>query len=268
MQDWKRNCFKYLLSLKIAGRRQKKVHDTIEVLSLKEEILCLTEGIGIVIIFAYFFYQSFISVLLLSPFIYFYRKNKKRKIRKKRQDNAESEFKEVLLSVKTNLQAGYSLENAFIESRKDLVQIYGENSVMAEEMERVRLGIKNGISLEKLLTDLGRRWRGEIGEFASIYQLASGTGGRWNEIITSTVNVITKKIEIKEEIKILIHEKKTEHKMMCIIPFFIMFYMNLTSGNYFHVLYHNIFGVIVMTIAMMIYIYAYRLGEVITSIGE
>lgn len=215
--------------------------------------------------FSYFFYRSLWAVLLLSPMIYCYRKEKIRKIRRKKQEEAEYEFKEVLLSVKTNLHSGYSIENAFAESRKDLIRIYGEDSVMAMELDRLSLGMKNGISLEKLLTDLGERWKGEIEEFTSIYRLASRLGGRWNEIIENSSAVIAKKMEIKEEIRILIHEKKTEHKIMCIIPFFIMFYMNLTSNNYFGVLYHNIFGVILMTLAMFVYIYAYRLGEKITE---
>lgn len=215
--------------------------------------------------FSYFFYRSLWAVLPLSPMIYFYRKEKIRKIRRKKQEEAEYEFKEVLLSVKTNLHSGYSIENAFAESRKDLIRIYGEDSVMAMELDLLSLGMKNGISLEKLLTDLGERWKGEIEEFTSIYRLASRLGGRWNEIIENSSAVIAKKMEIKEEIRILIHEKKTEHKIMCIIPFFIMFYMNLTSNNYFGVLYHNIFGVILMTLAMFVYIYAYILGEKITA---
>ena len=235
---------------------------------IKEELLCFIQGSSIVLLFSYFFYRSIIASLFLSPIIYLYRKNKKKRWRKERQEEAELEFKDVLLSVKTNLQAGYSIENAFVESRKDILRIYGETSIMAKELEGLILGMRNGIRPEKLLMGLGDRWNGEIEEFTSIFYLASGLGGRWNEIIQNTVDVITKKIEIKQEINILIHEKKTEHKIMCIIPFFIMFYMDLTSEQYFKVLYHNIFGIVVMTLAMLIYIYAYRLGEKITTIKE
>ena len=219
-----------------------------------------------VILFAYFFYRSVAAAFLLTPVIYFYKKDKGEKIIRKKKENMELEFKELLLNVRTNLQAGYSIENCFLESRKDMVRLHGENGLMVKELDYLQKGISNGITFERMILQIGKRNSGEIKEFCNIFLLASKMGGRWNEIIENTVEIITKKIELKEEIKLLIYEKELEHKIMCIIPFFIMTYMEITSGGYFQVLYHNPLGIFLMTGAMILYIFAYKLGDKITQL--
>ena len=226
---------------------------------------CYLEGMMIVIIFSYFFYRSPLAVFLLSPLAYFYKEEKMRKLQRKRREELELEFKELLLSIRANLQAGYSIENCFWESRADMTRIFGEKAAIVEELDYMKSGINNGISFERLMYHFGKRNQGEIREFADIFLMASKMGGRWNEIIENTVDIITKKIELKEEVKLLIYEKELEHKIMCIVPFIIMTYMDLTSGGYFKLLYHNIGGVVIMTIAMAVYILAYKMGEKITQ---
>ena len=53
---------------------------------------------------------------------------------------------------------------------------------------------------------------------------------------------------------------------MCMIPFFILFYMDVTSKGYFDVLYHNLVGIIIMTVCLGIYIFAFFMSEKITEI--
>ena len=237
-----------------------------EHLSLREEMECFFEGTIVISIFAYFFYRSMIAFVFLTPILYFYGKRKREKVKKSKLESVEIHFKEVLLLIQSNLQAGYSMENAVTECREEIVKMYGDKGDITLELDVLIQGMKNGINLEKGFTHMGKRCGGEINEFAKIYGLSSRMGGRRNEIIEKSTDMITKKIEIKEEIALMIHEKEVEHKIMCVIPFFIMTYMDLTSGGYFQVLYHNIFGVIVMTICMMVYIYAYRIGEKIREI--
>lgn len=234
---------------------------------LKEEIGCLMEGVGIVFLFSYFFYRSYLALFFLSPLVIFYRKYKKEQLVKRKREQLEIQFKETLLAVQNNLQAGYSMENAFIESYQDVIRIYGKNSYMAEELRRILKGIKNGNTLENMLMDLADRSPdSEIAEFANVYSIACKTGSKWDEVISKTASVITQKIEVKEEIEILIHGKKMENKVMCMVPFFILFYMDLTSKGYFDILYHNPAGIIIMTICLAVYILAYMLGEKITEI--
>ena len=249
-------------------KKSHKNHDhTAAGLSRMEEVRCILEGAVIVVLFSYFFYRSYLAVLFLSPLCIFYRKYRKEQLMKLKKETLELQFKETILAVMTNLQAGYSMENAFVESYQDIVRIYGKDSAMAMELLIIRKGLKNGNTLEKLLMDLaGKCPDSEISEFAQVYSIASKTGSQWREVISKTVSLISQKIEIKEEIEILIHGKKTESRIMCIIPFFILLYMDITSRGYFDILYHNILGVLIMTACMAVYIAAYLLAEKVTEI--
>ena len=50
------------------------------------------------------------------------------------------------------------------------------------------------------------------------------------------------------------------------IPFFIIFYISLTSKGYFKPLYHNILGWIIMTAGLAVYGIACRLSDRILDI--
>lgn len=246
-------------------RKQKNYFDG--TLNRKEEIQCFGEGMCIVGLFSYFFYRSYLAVFLLSPLSYLYRKHRKKQLIRFKTERLEQQFKETILAVQTNMQAGYSIENAFMESYQDILKIYGENSEMSQELQIICTGMRNGKTLEILLQDLARRCPdSEIAEFAEVYSIACKTGSRWNEVIMNTVSLIREKIEIKEEIEILIHGRKVENRVMCMIPFFILIYMDITSPGYFDILYHNILGVLIMTVCMVVYILAYLLAEKVTEV--
>ena len=249
------------------GKRERRTNYAFYRLEPKAEVQCLAEGLGIVCVFAYFFYRSYWAVVLLFPGIWFYRKEKIRKTGQKRKYILEQQFKETLLAVQTNLQSGYSIENAFLESYPYIVSIYGKSSDMAKELVWIRKGIGNGDTLERLLWDLGRRCpESALEDFANIYSIACKTGSGWKEIIMKIIHSISQRMELKQEIETLVHGKKLESRMMSIIPFFILFYMDITSKGYFQVLYHNPAGIVIMSGCMAAYIFAFLLSEKITEI--
>ena len=254
------------LSCLFKEKNEGKTQYTNLKMGIKVEIQCLLESIIWLVIFAYFFYRSYLALIILAPGMLFYRKEKLKRISIKRKNMLELQFKEILLSVQTNLQSGYSLENAFLESYAYIVNLYGESCDMAKELMWIKKGLFNGDTLEHLLQDLGRRCpESALEDFASVYTIACKTGGGWSEVISKIITGINRQVEIKQEIELLIHGKKVESRIMCIIPFFILFYMNLTSKGYFNVLYHNLAGIIIMSVCLSIYILAFLLSEKMTE---
>lgn len=245
----------------------KKVNYVVWNPDIKTQICWFGEWIGIEAFLAYFFYKSYWAMVVLVPGWWFYRKERLKRVRKKRKSELEQQFKEVLVSVQTNLQSGYSLENAFSESRFYIAELYGNSADMVRELEGISKGLSNGDTLEHLLWDLGKRCpMSAIEEFAGIYSIAHKMGNGWGEILIKIIDSINQQIDIKQEIELMIHGKKVESKIMCVIPFFILSYMNLTSKGYFDVLYHNPAGIIIMTICLGVYVFAFLLSEKITEI--
>lgn len=232
----------------------------------KEELRYWLEGFGIICIVAYFFYRSIVAVIVLMPGIWFYRRERIKQEHKKRKMDLEQQFKETLLAVQANLQSGYSIENAFMESCKYVIEVYGKDCDMVRELQWIKKGISNGISMEHMLLDLGNRCpESALEDFADIYSIACRSGGGWTQVIVKIVTSISQGMELKQEIETMIHGKKIESRIMCIVPFFIIFYMDITSKGYFDILYHNPVGVVIMTVCLGVYISAFVLAEKITE---
>ncbi len=217
---------------------------------------------GITGILAYFFYRSVLAILPLSGAgIYAFAAIGKKKATMEREE-LTAQFRECILAVSTSLQAGYSVENAFLDSRQDMALMYGEGALICGELDIIRRGLTINISLEELLLDLANRSGCEdIAQFAQIFALAKRSGGNMAEIIRSSANQIGKQIELRQELKMLLGGRRMELAIMEVMPFGMLLYIDLGNPGYFAPLYHNLTGVAIMTGCLAVYLGAYFMGE-------
>lgn len=235
--------------------------------SKKEFIRYFSEGCLVIGILGYFFYRNIFAVCLLSPGVILYMRNKKEELCRKRKSQLAVQFKDALHSVNGSLQAGYSLENAFCEACKDMTEYHGADSVIARELSGIKTGIRNNQVLENLIEDLAERSGMEdIHDFAGVLRIGKSSGGNLNAVFENSIAVIEEKLTVKQEIATLISSKKLESLIMCIIPFFIIFYVDITSKGYFDVMYTSAAGRVIMTICLVVYLTAYRLSQKIMEI--
>lgn len=179
----------------------------------------------------------------------------------------KNQFREMILSMATNLKVGYSPENAFLEAYVDLRNLYGTNSKIFYELEVIKKGLSVNRSFGSLLRDFEKECKvEEITEFVDIFCLAEKTGGNLVEIIDSTANMISQKISVDEEIDVIIRAGKLERQLMMVIPFLIIFYIESTNRNFFAPLYHNLTGILVMSVCLCIYLVAVKISGKIISI--
>lgn len=236
-------------------------------LSGKERCLYLAEGMLLIGILAYFFYHSFRAFLLLTPSIFLFLKRKKKDLAEKRRKELCIQFKDAVLSVSANQKAGASVENAFRDAYRDMAMLYGEESPICGELYAIDKGLKNNAVLEKLLYDFGCRSHiQDIMQFAEVFLIAKRNGGNMTEILSETANTIEQKSIVDNEIDVLLSARKLEQKIMNVVPFFIIFYINLTSRGFFDVLYHNPVGILIMTVCLAVYLAAYKISEKIVAI--
>lgn len=237
------------------------------VLSRHEVMTYLLSGALFMAMVSWLFYDSVAAWFLLMPVVAVSLRDKEKALCQKRKRKLEMEFREVILSVSSNLQAGYSVENAFQESYKDIVLLYGRESVMAGELRMMFRKLGNNEQLESVLSDLAARSGvQDIRDFADIFQIAKRGGGDMRGIIANTAEIIGEKQEVRREIETVVSEKKFEQQIMRYIPFFIIFYISLTTKGYFDSLYHNLTGWFVMTAALAVYVAACRISDRILRI--
>ena len=213
---------------------------------------------------AYFLYRSMWALFPLSPLgLFCFRGLRNKKLRKAREE-LTVQFRECILAAATSLQAGYAAENAFLECAEDMKLMYGENSYICKELTLIRRGLAINISLEELLLDLAQRSGSEeINQFAVVFSLAKRNGGNMAEIIRNSAALIGKQIEKRQEIQSMLAGRKMELNIMKIMPFGILFYINMANPGYFDMLYHNLTGTAIMTGCLGAYLAAFQLGEVV-----
>ena len=108
--------------------------------------------------------------------------------------------------------------------------------------------------VEQVMSELaGRVSQEDVENFVIVFSAAKRTGGDSISILKSAVRDISDKIEAEKEIQTLLASKKLEFKVMCIIPFGILFYMRLAFPEFMQVLYGNLAGAALMTVCLGIY---------------
>lgn len=226
-----------------------------------ELLISCVLSVVLVFFLAYFFYRSLWAIPVLSPIGIFFFGSICRKKQEKEKEELTAQFRECILAVSTSLQAGYSAENAFVECIKDMRMMYGEESLICSELEQIRRGLNINISLEELLQDFaGRSSCEEISEFAQIFSLAKRSGGNIAEIIRTSATLIGGRIELRQELRSLLAGRRMELNIMKVMPFGISLYISFSTPGYFDPLYHNVFGIAVMTGCLAVYLSAYMMG--------
>ena len=170
-------------------------------------------------------------------------------------------------SVNNALRSGDSPENAFREGYREMVYEYGEYAPITRELTSLVGGLDNRIPLEKLLDDFaGRAGTEEIREFAEVFRIAKRGGGNMTEILSRTAALIEERLDVENEISIMLGNRRLEQRIMDVTPFMIIFYIGMTSPGFFDVLYHNPEGIAFMTLCLAAYLCALALSEKILSV--
>lgn len=224
-------------------------------------------ALGLTALIARLFYKSWIALVLFFPVFYFYRRYREKKRRGEEKRRLLKEFQSCMEMVSASLLAGYALENAFSDAQKELEILYGVQSPMRLELEKINRQVCMNQPLEKVFWEFAVTCEvEEIRNFSEILTFAKRSGGDLVEIIRGTVENIGSKIQIEEEIQTMIAEKKLEQKVLNVMPLFLLVYMDLTSPGYLDILYGNILGVLFMTICLAVYAAAIMISERMTRI--
>lgn len=212
-------------------------------------------------------YKSFFGMLLI-PIIFPIVMQRQKQIQcEKQKTKLLREFKDGMQSVVVALQAGYSMENAWKESEKEITELYGEDALFVSELRRINAAVDMNQPIEKLLYEFADRSHCEdIRDFAEVFLFAKRSGGDFCKIMQTTIRHIGEKMEVESEIQTIISAKRMEQKIMNIMPVMLLGYLNLTASDFLQPLYGNAVGTIIMTGAFLLYITAVFISEKIMRI--
>lgn len=243
-------------------KRNSEVRDyRICSLSKKETAKCFVLGFFVGSAILFLFYHNILCLIGGVPCGLIYIRWQRAELAQKRRDALESGFKDWISAASANLQAGYSVENAFLKGGQEMALLYPEDSDIRWEVRNLENHLKSNITLERALKDLGQRSGSEdVNSFADVFAAGKRSGGDLRSMIENCCEIISMRIDVEREIKTLIHGKVMEQKIMCVVPFAIIFYISLTSPGYFDSLYNNVAGALIMTAVLAVYAAAVKIS--------
>ena len=231
-------------------------------LSRREWVLYGAEGILLAAVLDYVFYRSFLLILLIFPAGILFPLALKKKLKQRRMEKLRGEFKDAILAVASGLNAGYSVENAFAVSLKEMEEIHGSDSMIAQEIRLILRKVRLNLTFEEALGDFAKRsGLDDVKNFSDVFLAARKSGGELMKIIARTAEIIREKIRIQEEILTATASRRMEQKIMSAIPILIVVYIELTSPGFFEILYSTMGGRILMTICLGIYLVSCQLAK-------
>jgi tight adherence protein B len=77
----------------------------------------------------------------------------------------------------------------------------------------------------------------DIKNFADVFSICKSTGGNLADVVRNTYTIINQKIDIKNEIQVIISEQKLSQKILNFVPFGLLILLSSSSPDYIQPLY-------------------------------
>lgn len=200
----------------------------------------------------YLFYKNFLAAAAVSSAGLKYPAFRRKHKLEKRRTELSLQFKQALQSLSSLLAAGRSVENALVEAVEDLKLLYPDPKTnILVELERINAKISVGETVEKALLEFsGRTGVEDIISFTDVFTTCKRTGGNLVEVLRRTAQIIAEKVETKQEIEVLMAQKRFESKVLVLSPIVMLSLLSFSSPDYMLPLYTGISGAVIMTFSL------------------
>lgn len=219
----------------------------------RDLILGMGKGILLGAMIAWLFYRDIKGMLVVPVCIFLTCKKECKNGAETRQEKLQQQFAEFLGFLGEALTAGYSLERAVGEAERGMRTSYGENFFV-----RLLMVMQRKMALGSTVEEVFAGFAEETGceeakDFAEVLYIAKRTGGAVRQVIANTEGILIRKQETVRQIRGAMHSRMYENGVMKYMPFAMLLYLQVGMPAFLTALYHNVFGVIVMTGILLCY---------------
>ncbi|MBD0379381.1 type II secretion system F family protein [Paenibacillus sedimenti] len=218
-------------------------------------------GVGYVFYKSIFLALAFGAVGLLFPRI------RRKQLILLRKNKLHVQFKQALSCLSSSMIAGKSIETAFREALEDMKMLYPDpNCLIVVEFGIICRRVENGEPIEAALKNFADRSHLEdVSSFTDVFLTCKRTGGNLVEVMKRTAGVIGEKLEITQDIAVMIAQKRFESRVLLFAPIVIVAILAFTSPEYMDPLYTGS-GVLIMTASLLLLAACYGLTQKIMNI--
>lgn len=220
-------------------------------LSVREKLISVLIGGCLFFAIGYLFYGHLIPSLMLGTGGLAAPKVWRRHMLDKRRKTLNLHFKQALYSLSSSLSAGRSVENGFRDAVQDLLLLDpGGSSDLIFELRVIVSRLEYGEPIESALQDFAERADMEdMTNFADVFTTCKRTGGDLVEVVRRTSSIIGEKLDIQQELTVMMAQKRFESKALLAAPFALVLFMNMTSPDYMEPMRSGA-GIVISTAAL------------------
>lgn len=235
--------------------------------SLKQKIIYSLIAAILIFLVSYIFYRSILICVVASFLAPLYLPIKKKELIKQRKNELLIQFREFLTSISSSLNSGKSLENALIEAYTDLKVIFPEkNTYILVELYKMISRMKvNQDFIEIFCNFAARTELDDIQNFSEAIAICKKRGGNIAETIRNSAGIISGKLEIQQDIDVILSKSRFETKILNIVPPALVLMLSLTSWEYMEPIFTTFYGRITMTVAIILLVSAYFISHKISN---
>ena len=237
------------------------------ILTKKDKQNIVFRSLLLTVLVSFLFYRSIYGIFCFPFVLWIFYKRKLKQGKEVQSQRLLEEFVNGVRVLNTSIQAGISMENAWKEVQKELAVMYGETSLFFKEVKEINHSVALNVPIEKLI--LGFAYRSGLEDiiiFAELFEYGKRSGGNWRRMIQEVIQHIQDKYDAKRQIEVMVASKKLEQQVLNVIPLGILFFLQFSSWDYMCVLYHNVTGILCMTICLIGYGAAFLSAERILQI--
>ena len=184
----------------------------------------------------------------------------------KQRVKLQKQFLSLLDSLSASFASGSNVSKSFENAHSDLKMQYTERDFIVREANEILDGVAQNVSIELILEDFGKRSGNEnIISFAEVFATCYQRGGDMQSVIMRTNDSIREKIMIQDEIETKLTSNKMQLNVMSLMPIIVVGMLRMTNPSFAEA-FATPMGVIVNTIAIGIFIGAYKYGQKVVAI--
>ncbi len=150
-----------------------------------------------------------------------------------------------MMSVANSLRAGNSLQTAIERCQEDLARIYRheKNCPIIAEWEIMISELKLGKPLDEVLHSFKDRMDMEdVDTFVNSANIIMRKGGNMTEVLGNVATTIGDRIEVKRDIQTLTAGKRSEAKLLTLMPIVLVGIIMMLSPDYLAPMYDKPLG--------------------------
>ena len=177
-------------------------------------------------------------------------------------------FKDSLYTISGAVAAGRQMPSALELACASALDVSGADSDIYKELDHICKSYRQTHSdIGLLLEDFGRRSGvPEIKQFAASCRTCQLCGGDLEEVCRKNAELLLVRIGFMEDTRSLIAQKKLDIILLSVMPPAVLLLLNLISYSYIAVLYETFSGRVVMTLCLLLIVFALLWGIKITRL--